>query len=148
MSHYSAQLDNNGICTAVTETIEPLTGDRIVPLGGYDVSLLGKQWTGVEWLDAPPLPPGPQWVQFGALLAADPSVNAMVASAAAGAPVLHLMLGVGLGQAAQGDVQTFSQAWSTAIAAGIVSPVLASHVVGLGESCDLPTEFLQQLNPQ
>jgi hypothetical protein len=107
------------------------------------------QQTG-EWVltesPAPP-PPQPQWVQFGALLAADPSVNALVATAASTAPVLHLMLGVGLGQAAQGDAQTFSVAWSNALALGLISPELASHVAAIGASCDLPTEFLSQLNP-
>lgn len=93
----------------------------------------------------PPLPPEPQWVLFGSLLAADPDVNTMVATAASAAPVLHLMLGVGLGQAAQGDAQTFSAAWSRAVQAGLVTPTLAAHVVEMGGACDLPVEFLEQL---
>jgi len=94
----------------------------------------------------PPPPPVAQWVLFGSLLAADTSVNAMVATAAAAAPVLHLMLGVGLGQAAQGDPKTFLAAWSTALASGLATPTLAAHVVDLGTSCDLPEYFLAQLN--
>jgi hypothetical protein len=103
------------------------------------------EWVMVE--APPPPPPVPQWVQFGELLAADDAVNTMVATAASAAPVLHLMLGVGLGQAAQGDPKTFLAAWSTALASGLATPTLAAHVVDLGTSCDLPAEFLAQLNP-
>ncbi len=104
-----------------------------------------QEWTRVE---SPPAPQGlPQWVHFGELLAADSAVNAMVATAASAAPVLHLMLGVGLGQAAQGDPKTFLAAWSTALASGLAAPSLAAHVVDLGTSCDLPADFLAQLNP-
>lgn len=93
------------------------------------------------------LPPVPQWVQFGAALAADSSVNAMVAAAATSAPVLHLMLGVGLGQAAQGDGKTFSAAWTAALQAGLVSDDLAAHVASIGNSFNLPADFLAGLNP-
>jgi hypothetical protein len=55
------------------------------------------------------------------------------------------MLGVGLGQAAQGDAQTFSVAWASALSAGLVSPELATHVAELGATCDLPAEFLGQI---
>jgi hypothetical protein len=92
-------------------------------------------------------PTQPQWVQFGAALAGDPSVNTMVATAAAAAPVLHLMLGVGLGQAAQGDPKTFLTAWSAAQQAGLVSTELAAHVAELGSGYDLPAEFLININP-
>ena len=93
----------------------------------------------------PPLPDPPQWVQFGAALAADTQVNSMVAVAATTAPVLHLMLGVGLGQAAQGDPQTFSTAWSTALGIGLVTPELATHVSGIGTTFNLPDSFIQEL---
>ena len=107
----------------------------------------GFPWA-VTWPEPPVLfAPGPQWIQFGALLASDPGVNAMVATAASAAPVLHLMLGVGLGQAAQGDSRTFAVAWSNAITAGLASPELTAHVASLGAGCDLPAEFLAQLNP-
>ena len=68
-----------------------------------------------------------------------------VATAATAAPVLHLMLSVGLGQAAQGDPQTFSVAWANARAVGLVSPELAAHVATVGAGFDLPAEFLVQL---
>lgn len=88
--------------------------------------------------------PAPQWVQFAAALATDPAVNAMIATLATSAPVLHLMLGVGLGQAAQGDPQTFLTAW-----AGILPSVdeeLVEQVIELAETYYLPTSFVEQLS--
>jgi hypothetical protein len=55
------------------------------------------------------------------------------------------MLGAGLGQAAQGDPQTFSVAWTNARAVGLVSAELAGHVAAVGASYDLPAEFLAGL---
>ena len=55
MSHYAAQLDAAGVCIAVTETPEPLTGPHIVPLDAYDASLLGHAWDGAAW-HAPAVP--------------------------------------------------------------------------------------------
>lgn len=109
---------------------------------GSRYDLIDDVWTLAE---PPTLPVVPRWVQFGAALAADPSVNAMVGAAITTAPVLHLMLGVGLGQAAQGDPQTFATAWSNARAAGLVSPELAAHVADLAAQFNLPAEFIAEL---
>lgn len=99
------------------------------------------------WLlaESPSPPAVPRWVQFGAALAADAGVNAMIGTAATSAPVLHLMLGVGLGQAAQGDPQTFTVAWANARSVGLVSAELAAHVAELAASFDLPAEFIAGL---
>ena len=107
-------------------------------------SLNGGQWVCVSQIETPTSEP--QWVQFGAILAADTSVNAMVATAAASYPVLHLMLGVGLGQAAQGNTETFAAAWSNAKSMGLVSPELAKHVAEVGLSLNLPQAFLTTFN--
>jgi hypothetical protein len=150
-----ALLDATGLCVNYTvwdgvSDWQPPEGHVLVdaPLqigSRYEQDPQTQKWLLVE---APPPPtPQPQWVQFGELLAADSAVNAMVAAAASAAPVLHLMLGVGLGQAAQGDPKTFLAAWSTALASGLATPTLAAHVVDLGTSCDLTAEFLAQLNP-
>jgi len=88
-----------------------------------------------------------RWVEFGTALVADPGVNQMIGTAAATAPVLHLMLGVGLGQAAQGDPKTFLAAWTAAMGAGLASPDLAAHVAALATTYDLPAEFVAALNP-
>jgi len=150
-----AILDSAGLCVnyAVWDGIsdwQPPDGHELVSadlqIGSrYEQDPGTQEWVIVE---SPPAPQGlPQWVHFGELLAADAAVNAMVATAASAAPVLHLMLGVGLGQAAQGDPKTFLAAWSTALASGLATPTLAAHVVDLGTSCDLPENFLAQLNP-
>lgn len=150
-----ALLDPNGLCInyivwdGVSEWQPPEGHVLVSPslqLGSrYEQDPESLEWVMVE--PPPPPDPVPQWVQFGELLAADTAVNTMVATAAAAAPVLHLMLGVGLGQAAQGDPKTFLAAWSTALASGLATPTLAAHVVDMGTSCDLPDEFLAQLNP-
>jgi hypothetical protein len=93
----------------------------------------------------PDAPAEPQWVAFGAALAADPGINGLVATAAATAPVLHLMLGVGLGQAAQGDPQTFGAAWSAARAAGLMSPELIANMQATAAVFNLPAEFIAGL---
>ena len=109
------------------------------------------------WLDAvntpdpapEPLPPltTPKWVQFADALATNPTVNTLVAAASTQFPVLHLMLGVGLGQAAQGDTQTFLAAWSKAVGLGLVTAEVATDVATVGETFDLPADFLAAINP-
>ena len=90
----------------------------------------------------PPPPVIPQWVAFGAAIAGDAAVNTLVATAAQAAPVLHLMLGVGLGQAAQGDPQTFLAAWTAASNANLLTEELVDSLVSMGETYDLPEAFL------
>jgi hypothetical protein len=86
-----------------------------------------------------------RWMEFGAALAQDATVNAFVAGLVATAPVLHLMIGVGLGQAAQGNARTFLEAWTLGLTAGIVSPELQAHLVTLASGYDLPAEFMAGL---
>lgn len=49
---FYAQLDDSGVCRAVTQSAGPLIGPRFVPLPFLDVALLGKRWTGSAWVDA------------------------------------------------------------------------------------------------
>lgn len=126
----------------------------------YDPAIYGLQPTQDVDLDAlvlrrgwqlvalPPVAPVAvaRWVEFAQALAGDPAVNGLVASCATSAPVLHLMLGVGLGQAAQGDPATFLAAWGQARASGLVSPELVEQVVNLAGGFDLPVEFLAGLD--
>jgi hypothetical protein len=104
-----------------------------------------QRWEVVDLPPAPPQDPEPQWVAFGAALAADAGVNALVAAARDNAPVLHLMLGVGLGQAAQGDPQTFSAAWATARQTGLASPELIEQMQVTAATFNLPAEFIEGL---
>lgn len=93
------------------------------------------------------IPSAPHWVEFAGALASDPAVNGLVATAATAAPVLHLMLGVGMGQAAQGDSRTFLSAWSQAIAVGLVTTQMISGVQALAVQYGIPAEFIMALSP-
>jgi hypothetical protein len=110
-----------------------------------DALVLRRGWELVELPPPPPVVPAPRWVQFAEQLAADAAVNGLVATCAATAPVLHLMLGVGLGQAAQGGPATFLAAWGQAVATGLVAPELAAQVAALAGGFDLPAEFVEGL---
>jgi hypothetical protein len=133
-----------------------------------DALVLRKGWELVALPPPPPVVPAPRWVQFAEQLAADAAVNGLVATCAATAPVLHLMLGVGLGQAllwaaeaanpvlremlgvglgqaAQGDPTTFMAAWGDVVAAGLVSTELAAQMAALAGGFDLPAEFVEGL---
>lgn len=109
-----------------------------------DAMVLRRGW---ELVALPPsvVLPTPRWVQFAQALATDPAVNALVATCAASAPVLHLMLGVGLGQAAQGNSATFLAAWGQAVIAGFISPELNAQMKMLAGGFDLPIEFVEGL---
>jgi hypothetical protein len=92
-------------------------------------------------------PPPPEWVGFGAALGDDQQVNQFVGNLIQAAPVLHLMVGVGLGQAAQGDPQTFLAAWAMGLQSGLITPELAAHVAELAEPFNLPADFVGALTP-
>jgi predicted glycosyl hydrolase (DUF1957 family) len=55
MSFYYAQIDDQSICYAVTQTAGEIIQPDMILITSYDISLLGKIWNGGEWLD----PPGP-----------------------------------------------------------------------------------------
>jgi hypothetical protein len=60
--------------------------------------------------------------------------------------VLHLMIGVGLGQAAQGDVRTFLEAWGLGLAAEMIPADLQQHLISMASGYDLPQRFIDGLN--
>lgn len=133
--------------TAEEITAAGFTGPYIEP--PYDSATEQLGWVNGAYVVSPlpPPPPEPRWQDFSAALAADADVNAMISAAAASAPVLHLMLGVGLGQAAEGDVRTFTTAWTGAKNAGLVSADLEAAVQSLAATYDLPQEFAAALSP-
>jgi hypothetical protein len=110
-----------------------------------DPTVPGSTWDGTKWVAPAPEPEPPRWVQFGVALGNSPQINQFIAGVAEAAPVLHLMLGVGLGQAAQGDPKTFLAAWAQAKQAGAVSSQLASFVANMAESFGLPDDFVAAL---
>lgn len=87
-----------------------------------------------------------KWVEFGAALAADPAVNQWYhALFTPQTSVLHGMVNVGLGQAAEGDSRTFLAAWSSALANGLITSDLMQHLVGVARAYDLPQAFISGL---
>jgi hypothetical protein len=98
----------------------------------------------IGW-DVQPPPPEPQWVQFAASLVPDIPVNQFIVSVAQAAPMLDRMLTVGMGQAAQGDPQTFMAAWTQARVLGLAPPELIKHMQGMAAGFYLPAEFIEGL---
>ena len=63
---YYAQINDDQICYAVTQTAGLITQADMIPVTSYDTSLLGKIWTDGEWLDPPPIviAPAPDYIAF------------------------------------------------------------------------------------
>lgn len=53
MGYFSAQLDENSIVKAVTDTTGPLQGANIVSLQTLDYSLVGMSYTGSSFVPVP-----------------------------------------------------------------------------------------------
>lgn len=87
----------------------------------------------------------PRWQGFGSAVWSLAEVNALLTTALQAAPALAMALPVGLGQAAQGDQQTFVNAWQAARAAGLVADSLVQALQGLAVQYDLPAAFVAAL---
>lgn len=110
-----------------------------------DALVLRKGWALVE-LPPAVVTPTPRWVQFALALATSPEVNQWYFGLfAPQTSVLHGMVGVGLGQAAEGNANTFLAAWTQAATAGLVSVELAAQMQLLASGFDLPAEFVEGL---
>ena len=55
---YYAQIDDDGICCGVSQLSGEVDYDNMIQLESYDMSLMGKLWTGTEWVENPN-PPEP-----------------------------------------------------------------------------------------
>ena len=55
---YYAQIDDDGICCGVSQLSGIVEHDNMIQLESYDMSLMGKLWTGTEWAENPN-PPEP-----------------------------------------------------------------------------------------
>lgn len=55
---YYAQIDDDGICCGVSQLSGIVEHDNMIQLESYDMSLMGKLWTGTEWVENPN-PPEP-----------------------------------------------------------------------------------------
>lgn len=90
-------------------------------------------------------PTPPRWQEFRAALRTIPELQALIRTLAEADPMAHLAVGVGLGQAAQGSIETFTGVWSELLAVGAVPPELAGAVQVLAQSADLPEDFIAAL---
>jgi hypothetical protein len=57
---YYAQIDQAGICVAVSQLAGAVETEHMVELNSYDTELLGKRWNRGAWEDVPQLDPGPE----------------------------------------------------------------------------------------
>lgn len=48
-----AQLNDDNICIAVTQSAGPLEGAKFIALASFDLSVLGKKWQGGTWVEVP-----------------------------------------------------------------------------------------------
>lgn len=51
--YYYAELNNEGICVSVLDLSGIVEKSTIIPIDSYDVTLLGKKYTGNTWEDVP-----------------------------------------------------------------------------------------------
>ena len=59
--HYYAQIDDDNICTGVSQLSGIVNKPYMIEMSSYDMSVMGKMWTGSEWVENPnpPEPPEP-----------------------------------------------------------------------------------------
>ena len=55
---YYATLNSENICNGISQLNDEVVADNLIELASYDTSVLGKMWTGSEWVDNPN-PPEP-----------------------------------------------------------------------------------------
>lgn len=49
MTYYYAQINDSSICYALLQTYAQINANNMISIQSYDVSYLGKQWTGASW---------------------------------------------------------------------------------------------------
>lgn len=51
--HYYAQINDDGICDGVSQLSGIVDKPNMIELESYDMSVMGKLWTGSEWIENP-----------------------------------------------------------------------------------------------
>lgn len=61
MSYYYAQINDDNICEGVSQLYELDERPNMIQLENNDMTVMGKMWTGTEWVENPnpPTPPEP-----------------------------------------------------------------------------------------
>jgi hypothetical protein len=61
MSFYYAQINEENICTGVSELAADMSSHKnLIPISSIDSSLLGKKWNSIDWEEVPlPTPEEP-----------------------------------------------------------------------------------------
>ena len=95
----------------------------------------------------PPPIPTPRWVDFSAAIMAMPAINVMLGAVLQAAPGLYGGLVVGLQNASEGDSRVFLNSWSASYVMGLLSTELIDTIQGIATEYDLPTEFIEALEP-
>ena len=60
MNYYYTQLDEHNIVTCVSDLSGPVDLPDMISITSYDTTLLGKLWTGTEFIDNPNPPVIPE----------------------------------------------------------------------------------------
>ena len=50
MRYFYAQIDGDGVCIALLDTNAPASLPFMIAIESMDETLLGKTWTGTEWV--------------------------------------------------------------------------------------------------
>lgn len=50
MRYYYAQINQAGICIALSDLSGEVVNANMIPLPAYDSSVIGKRWTGAAWV--------------------------------------------------------------------------------------------------
>lgn len=57
---YYATLNSENICDGISRLNDEVVADNLIELASYDTSVLGKMWTGSEWIENPNPPEPPK----------------------------------------------------------------------------------------
>lgn len=60
MAYYYAQINDDNICEGVSQLSELDSRPNMIQLESYDASVMGKMWTGTEWVENPNPPEPPE----------------------------------------------------------------------------------------
>ncbi len=48
--HFYAQIDDDGVCYAVTQTAGPISAPDMVPIPDFDLTYIGRTYSGGAWV--------------------------------------------------------------------------------------------------